>query len=313
MKNALLILFFIFICSKGISQVSEKNASESLLKGVAENGCKCVDSISISNKSKVEISKEISTCINKQVVVFQMTSKLLKTDGLKKVEISLNTNEDSNEYKEYYYEIERYMLSNCNSLKQKIASSDEESAKSISKNKKAVEYYVKGLDEFKKEYFKEAIEYFEKAINEDSQFAFAWDNLGLSYRKLNNFDKAIKCYKKSLKIDPNGLMPLQNIAIAYQYKKEYQNAINAYKKIIEIDKNNPEIYYGIGNIYALMLNDFEQGLENMCKAYNIYVEQKSPYRSDAEKVINIIYSEMKKQGKVEKFNQILKANNISPN
>ena len=49
----------------------------------------------------------------------------------------------------------------------------------------------------------------------------------------------------------------------------------------------------------------------MCKAYNLYIQQKSPYRADAEKVINIIYYEMKKQGKEEKFNEILKANNIS--
>jgi len=36
------------------------------------------------------------------------------------------------------------------------------------------------------------------------------------------------------------------------------------------------------------LNDFEKGLENMCKAYNMYVYLKSPYRTDAEKIINLI-------------------------
>jgi hypothetical protein len=48
----------------------------------------------------------------------------------------------------------------------------------------------------------------------------------------------------------------------------------------------------------------------MCKAYNLYIEQKSPYRTDAEKIINIIYSEMKKQGKENRFVEILKENNI---
>jgi len=67
----------------------------------------------------------------------------------------------------------------------------------------------------------------------------------------------------------------------------------------------------LGDVYATKLNDYEKGLEYMCKAYNLYIEQKSPYRADAEKVINIIYYEMKKQGKEEKFNEILKANNIS--
>lgn len=51
----------------------------------------------------------------------------------------------------------------------------------------------------------------------------------------------------------------------------------------------------------------------MCKAYVIYTQQKSPYRTDAEKVIAYIYSEMKKQNKTDKFNEVLKANNINQN
>jgi tetratricopeptide (TPR) repeat protein len=234
-------------------------------------------------------------------------------DGKKQIDISINTNENSEEYKKYFYELERYMMSNCASVKEKIATNEKQSAKSFSDNKKAIEFYSKGMDESKKENYQKAVEYFEKAIKEDSEFAFAWDNLGLNYRKLNNFDKAIECYKKSLELDPKGLMPLQNIAIVYQYKKEYNKAIEAYSKLAELDKNNPEIYYGIGNVYATNLQDYEKGLENMCKAYNMYVYLKSPYRTDAEKMISLIYVEMKKQGKEEKFNQILKDNNITQN
>ena len=100
--------------------------------------------------------------------------------------------------------------------------------------------------------------------------------------------------------------------MAYQYKKEYDKAIKSYEKLATIDKNNPEIYYGIGNIYAMNLKDYEKGLDNMCKAYNMYVKQKSPYRADAEKMINMIYGEMKEKGKEDVFNKILKENNISP-
>jgi tetratricopeptide (TPR) repeat protein len=103
------------------------------------------------------------------------------------------------------------------------------------------------------------------------------------------------------------------MAVAYQYKKEYKNAIGCYERLIEIDENNPEIYYGIGQVYAIYLNDMEKGLDNMCKAYNLYIAQSSPYRTDAEKLINAIYGEMKKQGKEERFMEILKENNISPN
>jgi tetratricopeptide (TPR) repeat protein len=321
MKKTVLLLIAIAIYSNGNSQELKRFGSATLLKELAEKGCKCVDSISTYNRPKNEIAIDISDCINNQIGAYQLGSKLLQIDTLKEkaqekdrkknVDISLNTNENSEEYKKYYFEMERYMMENCTSVKEKIASNEKQSAKSFSDNKKAIEYYNKGMEQTEKENFKKAIEYFEKAVKEDAEFAFAWDNLGVNYRRLNNYDKAIECYEKSLEIDPKGVMPLQNIAIVYQYKKEYNKAIEAYNKLAELDKNNPEIYYGIGNVYTTNLKEYEKGLENMCKAYNLYVYLKSPYRTDAEKLISIIYVEMKKQGKEEKFNQILKDNNIS--
>lgn len=103
---------------------------------------------------------DISECIDKQIGAYQLRSKLLKIDDLKKVavekdgkkqvDVSFNVNENSEEYKKYYYEMERYMMSNCSSLKEKIASNEKQSAKSFSDNKKAIEYYNKGMDEVKK-------------------------------------------------------------------------------------------------------------------------------------------------------------------
>jgi hypothetical protein len=66
-------------------------------------------------------------------------------------------------------------------------------------------------------------------------------------------------------------------------------------------------------VYYSNKKDWENALDNMCKAYNIYVAQKSPYRSDAEQVINLIFKEMKKENKEDKFNKILKDNNIRSN
>ena len=150
-------------------------------------------------------------------------------------------------------------------------------------------------------------------ITKNSNFAFEYDNIGICYRKLNRYDDAIKAYEKSLKIDPNGLTPLQNIAIAYIYKKDYKKAVKAYEKLAKLDSKNPEVYYGIGNIYAQYLFDYEKALENLCQAYNIYVNQKSPYRTDAETLINIVYQGLKKEGKEKVFNQILEKYNISQN
>jgi hypothetical protein len=49
----------------------------------------------------------------------------------------------------------------------------------------------------------------------------------------------------------------------------------------------------------------------MCKAYMLYSKQKSPYRADAQSVISLLYQVFKKNNKVDRFNAILKENNIN--
>ncbi|MGH1516326.1 hypothetical protein [Chryseobacterium sp. JK1] len=66
----------------------------------------------------------------------------------------------------------------------------------------------------------------------------------------------------------------------------------------------------LGQIYFANLKDHEKALDYTCKAYRIYNEQKSPYRSDAEAVISRIYKDMKEENKIDKFKEILKSNNI---
>lgn len=321
MKNIFLLILAISQSSLLFAGKFADPDSSAILNRLSGDACKCVDSILIVNKSKEELSKEISNCISKRVRTLQLFDKLMnaskmadkavEVDGKKQINISINDDEFSDEFKTYYFKLERYMMKHCSSLYEKMAANNIINERSLSSNEKALEYYNKGLDAVKEENYKKAISYFKKAVKEDPQFAFAWDNLGINYRRLNDYDKAIECYKNSLDIDPYGQMPLQNIAVAYQYKKEYQKAIAAYEKLATVDKNNPEIYYGIGNIYALFLEDYEKGLQYMCKAYNMYLTQKSPFRADAEKVINMIYGEMKNKGKEATFNKILEENNIS--
>jgi tetratricopeptide (TPR) repeat protein len=312
-----LFLFYNVNCQK------DKNESlkVDLLKEFSEKACECVDSIYTYDKSKDEISAEISRCINNQTGAYQLGVKMMdivnladnaeEKDGKKQINININMNVESDEYKEYYFELERYMMDNCKPLRSKISASDKESEKSVSQNPEALKWYSKGIEASNKENYKKALGYYAKAVELDSNFAFAWDNIGICNRKLGNYDEALYAYKRSLEIDSMGVMPLQNIAVVYTYKKQYDNAIKSYERLMLVDKNNPEIYYGIGQVYFQHLNEYEKSLDYMCKAYNLYVEQKSPYRTDAEQIIRYIYVEMKKAGKEDRFNEILKENNIT--
>lgn len=297
-----------------------------MMKQAADDACKCIDTLHSYNKLPAQVSAEINDCIKNQIISYMVSSSFLgigdvikeaikgaekEPDGKKTVnrgDIIIDPNSDK--YKKAYYEIERYLMGNCKSLKNLAAANDAMSNSSLSKNPKAIEFYNKGDEELKTENYSKAVGYYEEAVKIDSNFAFAWDNVGICYRKLGKYDKALFAYNKSLEIDPIGQVPLLNIPIVYEYLKEYDKAIDAYKKIEHINPKDPEIYYGIGRIYSVYLSDYEKALDNMCKAYNLYIEQKSPYRTDAETQIRAILNEMKKAGKEDKFKEILKANNI---
>ena len=291
------------------------------LKNTAENACKCIDKIKEKGKSANEVAALIGDCIDKEVTAYQLSKKLFSTkktiengdnkSDTGKITIYISTDKNSNDYKKYYYDIERYLMENCKSIKSKVVVNDKVGENSLSDKKSALKYYNKGITESEKGEYAKALVYFEKSVAIDSSSAFAWDNIGVCNRKLGNLDAALTAYKKSLSIDPKGPMPLQNIAVVYEFKKQYDDAIKAYERLVSVDSTNPESYFGLGKIYSAYLKEYEKGLDNFCKAYNLYIQLKSPYRTDAEKMINFIYSEMKKEGKEKRVIEILKENHIS--
>lgn len=319
MKKIIFIIILFISNNLIFSQEKDsiKLSTDKLLKELSDNACKCIDSILVQNKSREQIVEEISRCINNQTTAYQMGSKLINAansslNEKKNVTIEIASDENSNEYKKYFFEIERYLMQNCKTIKEKIISDNKKSFNSVSENDKAIEQYNLGQKYFEKKDYKNALKYYKKAVKIDDNFAFTWDNIGLTYRYLGEYDNAISAYEKSIEINPYGKFPLQNIAIAYSYNKQFDKAVLAYEKLSKLDNENPEVYYGIGLVCYLHTKEFEKSLQNMCNAYNLYVAQKSPYRTDAEKVISLLYTEFQKEGKEDRFNEILKEYNLNP-
>jgi len=317
MKKTLIFLLVSNI-SNGYAQKSEININnDDIIKGFSDKVCLCLDSVDTVNKQKTELNKDIGDCIDKQVVVYQLSKKLAnsvkKGEEIKETNIQININPDSKDYKDSYYELEEYLFQNCERMKVLVAASDFHTDKSLSKNALALEFYYAGIKESEKENWSTAIENYKMAVQKDPEFAFAWDNLGICYRRIKDYDNSLNAYKNSLKADPKGKMPLQNIAVVYSYKGEYQNAIQAFQEFDKIYPNDPEVYYGIGQIYYEHLKEYEKSLDYMCKAYNIYTETKSPYRTDAQNIIGYIYKIMKDKNQTDLFKTILKKNKLNPN
>ena len=282
------------------------------LAKAGQEACACIDSIQTTGKSREQTVTAISACIDKQVTGYQAAIKLYRSMISGDDKITVETNKSTAEYKRYYFELESWLRDSCASLDRKVASDDQESQVSVSSNPNARAAYSRGVDEMKAGRNQEAADYFKTALSIDSVFTFAWDNLGLCYRKLGEYDKALQCYRKSLSFDPKGKLPLQNIPIVYEYMGDHDRALAGYQELLRIYPDDPEAFYGAGRIYAMKKNH-EEALDQLCKAYNLYTKMGSPYRVDAEKNIRYLYSVMKEEGKEKKFMEILERNHIRTN
>lgn len=289
------------------------------LKEVSEKICDCLNEIESLRKTAVEKNTEIRTCIENGTKANNLLSKLTdaynkgKEDPeVKNINITYNPSEKAYGTP-FYFEVERYLMNHCEQMQLLVASNDYIFPNSISNNVRALEYYSMGQEFFKNKQYASAEKAYKSAIEIDPIFSFAWDNLGLTYRWQEKFDLALEAYNNSLMLEPNGFMPLQNIPIVYELMEEYDRALTAYQNITAVYPNSAEADYGAGRIYVFFKNDLEKGLDHLCKAYLNYISTNSPYRVDAEQLINYVHAELDKQHKKEVFYKILKQNNIDVN
>jgi tetratricopeptide (TPR) repeat protein len=279
----------------------------------AVDACHCIDSVFQSGRLKKEMVEGSSNCISKHSI-FMQSAILIKANLLGKTGnvLLVHTEPKDPVYIRFYHLLERKLKDKCRPLSDILAfNDDEKNQNSVSKNKAALNFYEKGNEFMSKEDFASAIPWYEKAIAADSVFAFAWDNLAISYRKTNQLEKAVHAYLASLRLDPKGMTALINIPVVYGLLAKPDEAIAAYNRLFLYYPNDPESYYGVALIYVKYKENWEAALDNMCQAYNLYAAQKSAYRADAEKGIGFIYKKMKDLGKENRFVEILSKYHIN--
>jgi hypothetical protein len=143
----------------GFSQKQENKlpTSKQVLKELSEGSCKCIDSIDSYNKTKEAVNKEIHSCIDTKVLPYMLSKGLSqasedlekgKTKG-KKVNLTLNSNPESDDYKRAYYEIESYLMTNC-SRARVLATAAESKQDKISNDPIAHDFYNKAIQASKK-------------------------------------------------------------------------------------------------------------------------------------------------------------------
>lgn len=287
---------------------------------VTEASCECLDEINISLE-RAERYEKIESCISASIMGEQLKTALLEptkkvldsANGktTKQIEDALNQNKNITIVADKNYKIiEEKLLRECPRMKKLMDNSEEVRETSISDKVAAKNYYDKGQSLYAEEKFEEAIVAFKEAVKKDKKFAFAWDMIGISYRRLDQYKKAIKYYNKSLKVDPKGRMPLMNKPVAYEKLEDYEGAVKSYQAFVDVYPDDPEGFYGMGRMY-FNLDKMEQATENMMNAYVKYNNINSPYARDAEQTLSVFYQKLKETDQLEIFERLAKKYDIS--
>lgn len=313
MKN-ILVLIALGIGFQGYSQDENEE-----INTVTLSACECLDEVDVSLARNLRYEK-IESCISTSIMLEQVktslinpTKKVLDSSNgktKKQIEDALNENKNITVVTDKNYKaIEEKLLRECDQMKTLMSNSEEVREASISEKQEARKFYDQGELLYGQEQFEEAIVSFKKAVKKDRNFAFAWDMIGISYRRLDEYKKAIKYYNKSLKIDPKGRMPLMNKPVAYEKLKDYQAAIESYQAFVDVYPDDPEGFYGLGRMY-FNLDDMENALDNMMSAFTKYNAINSPYARDAEQTLSIFYQRLKEKDQIEIFERLAKKHDI---
>lgn len=300
--NIFRITIFLLFSTIAFSQ------QQKISKEILDSSCECVNKINVNLTNHAK-NDSIKSCIT-QSIISDQAKKILQemkksVDTLKLISKDTTINVKSKPFiintEEGYNEIVEALLKDCVFMRELLMTDNEKLENSVTKNKKALQFHQEGSKYFNNEKYELAVVEFNKALKIDPKFAFAWDDLGLSYRKLKRYGEAIKCYQKSIELDPKGKTPLMNMAVAYQLDNDNKNSIKTYKDYIKIHPEDPEGYYGIARVYRFE-KQYEEALESAYKAIEEYDKIKSPYIQDGVNVIREVVGDLKNLKKINIYN-----------
>jgi len=285
--------FFIFVIVGLLLTI--KLEAQTITEKIASKACNCLDSL----KTDEPLNSNLKDCISEATAYYMTNGSTEEQNFLKSFQGAVAT----------LTEVYEIIPSQCYTLRHLLIEEKRQKYYKLSGNSDANAYYQKGNDFMDKGDFKNSIIEFKKALNLDNSFVYALDHLAFSYRNLNNLEIAIQYYQKSLVIFPEGEVALLNIANAYSLLRDYRNSKNYFKDFIYYYQDNPEGYFGLGKILFIK-KDYENALENIFIAHQMYEKTNSDNLSDCDKFISLMYSELKKIDKLDLFDIKAKKYNI---
>ena len=130
------------------------------------------------------------------------------------------------------------------------------------------EILIRAEDEKNKEFIDIAIEFLTQTLKLNPNFAQAYNNRGIAYRKKGNPDRAIADYNKAIELNPNDAEAYNNRGNAYADKGDPDRAIADCTKAIELNQKLAQAYNNRGNAYFLK-SDYDRAIADYNKAIEL--------------------------------------------
>ena len=128
--------------------------------------------------------------------------------------------------------------------------------------------YLEGTAFGKEGDHEKAIEKLDEAIRLDPQYAFAYNNRGISYSNLEQYQRAIYDYDEAIRIDPQYGNAYSNRGNVYRRLGQHHRAIEDYDEAIRLNPDKASYYNNRGNAYA-DLGQYQQALKDHTKAIEL--------------------------------------------
>ncbi len=99
---------------------------------------------------------------------------------------------------------------------------------------KVIEYFEKGIQAMSIRNYPLAVRFFNNLIEEDPNFAEAWNKRATVYFMMGDFDKSMQDIIKTLELEPRHFGALDGMGLIFIHKGQFQQAIDVYDKMLEI-------------------------------------------------------------------------------
>jgi len=123
----------------------------------------------------------------------------------------------------------------------------------------AMKNYLRACTYDGQKLFSKALFYYEKAVEVDIEYSEAYNNMGITYRKMGKNRQAIQALKKAIEINPGYAKAYYNLGYVYDELKKYREAIHYYNRATGIKHKYGDAYNNMGVAY-FRLGEFENAL-----------------------------------------------------